>query len=264
MLPAGLSLGGTTGLISGTPTIPGTTSVTITATNVIGSGSALLQITIQDGPLPPPSMSGLPQNLSLEVNANAVLPVNATLNVSYDPGPDYSNLQYIWTITPVENTNSALKSSSLPGTPLLNSSPGNSPVISKTGVPALGLATYTLAPGPYTISDYATNGILVSNIASQTVTLVVADLSSARVYPNPWRSDKGYPSQITMDRLPLGSTVKIFTISGHRIKTLTPNIDTVGWDLTNDAGDKVAAGIYIYVITDGQGDKVRGKLGIIK
>lgn len=50
-LPAGLSVNTTTGLISGTPTAPGTSSVTISATNSGGSGNATLSITI--APIPP-------------------------------------------------------------------------------------------------------------------------------------------------------------------------------------------------------------------
>ena len=45
-LPNGLSVSGTTGLISGTPTAMGTSSVTISATNAGGTGSATLTLTI--------------------------------------------------------------------------------------------------------------------------------------------------------------------------------------------------------------------------
>ena len=45
-LPAGLSVNTVTGLISGTPTTPGTTSVTISATNAAGTGTATLTLTI--------------------------------------------------------------------------------------------------------------------------------------------------------------------------------------------------------------------------
>ena len=48
-LPAGLTLNTSTGLISGTPTLPGTFSANVSATNPIGTGSAALAITI----LPP-------------------------------------------------------------------------------------------------------------------------------------------------------------------------------------------------------------------
>src|SRR5437870_11868248 len=45
-LPAGLSVNTSTGLISGTPTTAGTYSVTISATNSGGTGSATLTLTI--------------------------------------------------------------------------------------------------------------------------------------------------------------------------------------------------------------------------
>jgi uncharacterized repeat protein (TIGR03803 family) len=45
-LPAGLTVSTTTGLISGTPTAAGTTSVTIKATNAGGTGTATLSLTI--------------------------------------------------------------------------------------------------------------------------------------------------------------------------------------------------------------------------
>ncbi len=50
-LPAGLSLNTSTGVISGTPTATGTTSVTIKASNLGGTGSATLTISV--GNLPP-------------------------------------------------------------------------------------------------------------------------------------------------------------------------------------------------------------------
>jgi len=95
----------------------------------------------------------------------------------------------------------------------------------------------------------------------------VSDLSAVQVYPNPWRSDKHAGKSVTFASLPSGSTVKIFTVSGHLIKTLGPQTSALGtasWDLTNDAGEKVASGIYLYLITDSQGDKGRGKMAVIR
>src|SRR5438094_1475128 len=53
-LPAGLSVNTSTGLISGTPTTAGTYSVTISATNAGGTGSATLTLTINH---PPPAIT---------------------------------------------------------------------------------------------------------------------------------------------------------------------------------------------------------------
>jgi|GEM_PF-2432902 len=118
---------------------------------------------------------------------------------------------------------------------------------------------------------------LVSNIvrvvpsrpASLTVTSGAGTLShsnlAVRVYPNPWRADThATHPQITFEGNAPDTTIKIFTTAGHEIKKLTSNGTIVSWDLTNKSGAKVASGIYIYLVTDNQGRKARGKITIIK
>jgi hypothetical protein len=39
---------------------------------------------------------------------------------------------------------------------------------------------------------------------------------------------------------------------------------SVQWDLTNDKGDKVASGVFMYMATDAAGNKVKGKVAIIR
>ena len=90
---------------------------------------------------------------------------------------------------------------------------------------------------------------------------------SPHVYPNPWRSDKHAGNPITFAQLSGNTTIKIFTVSGHLIKTLGAQgsgLGTLTWDLTNDSGSTVASGIYIYLVTNDQGQKARGKLAVIK
>ncbi|MFA5976328.1 MAG: choice-of-anchor Q domain-containing protein [Elusimicrobiota bacterium] len=87
--------------------------------------------------------------------------------------------------------------------------------------------------------------------------------NTIRVYPNPWRGDR-VATGITFDQMTTGSTVKIFTTSGRHIRSLDAPSGSVIWDLKNDSGDKVASGIYLYVITNNQGQRVRGKVVVIR
>lgn len=151
----------------------------------------------------------------------------------------------------------------------------NSPTsFDATGLPA-GLTVSTVsglvsgtpaAAGVFSITLFAING---QGTGSATLTFTIGGAGSGsvitpRVYPNPWRKDKHAGSPITFDQLASGSDVKIFTVSGHKVKELTAVGGSVTWDLTDSSGDSTASGIYIYLITDSQGNKVRGKIAIIK
>ena len=89
-------------------------------------------------------------------------------------------------------------------------------------------------------------------------------VSAGRVSPNPWRSDRHGGVPITFDQLAPGSSVKIFTLSGRWVKTLSAPGGFVNWDRTNDDGSLVASGIYLYVFTSPQGDSTRGRLAVIR
>jgi hypothetical protein len=128
------------------------------------------------------------------------------------------------------------------------------------------LAPYGLEPGFYQITVQAANSSGQTSAPAQAqITLVTADLAAVRVFPNPWRSDRHTnPPGITFDDLPVNTTVKLFTVSGHHVKTLNTAGGSAIWDLTNESGDRIASGIYIYLITTDQGGKKRGKLTVIK
>jgi hypothetical protein len=131
----------------------------------------------------------------------------------------------------------------------------------------VSLAGQTIAPGTYSLAAVASNAAGHSGTLSDVIFIMPSDLSGLEVYPNPWRADRpahaAHPF-VTFSGLTLGTKVKLFTVAGREARELHTDGPSIAWDLTNDAGDKVASGVYLYVITDSQGDKVRGKLAIIR
>jgi hypothetical protein len=184
------------------------------------------------------------------------LPVDTILIAGYPVG---YNVSFRWAVIPAAAT-------ALPPSQSSPSSAGPATAASfTTATNAAPLAAYALAPGDYQVSVIAQDSNGNTSLPAQaSVTLVVSNASLIRVYPNPWRIDKHAGFPITFDNLPLGSTVKIFTVSGHWIRTLTTSAATVTWDRNNDAGEQAASGIYLYLVTDNQGNKTHGKITIIK
>jgi len=88
--------------------------------------------------------------------------------------------------------------------------------------------------------------------------------STVLVYPNPCSTQNMEP-QINFGQIPVGSNMKLFSMStGRLIKTMIGLSGTASWDLTNDSGESVASGIYLYAITDPQNNTVRGKVCVIR
>ncbi len=101
------------------------------------------------------------------------------------------------------------------------------------------------------------------------VSVVATDSSQVRVYPNPWRSDVDQGVPIIFDHLTVDSRIRMFTVSGHLVKKLDAPIFNgsqyqVTWNGTNDSGQPLASGIYLYLVTNDQGQKIRGKFAIIR
>src|SRR5258706_14775904 len=93
---------------------------------------------------------------------------------------------------------------------------------------------------------------------------IFTDLSQTRVFPNPWHAGKSINNYVTFDQMSPNSTVKIFTVSAHWVRSLDAPTGTVTWDLKNDAGDAVASGYYVYLITTPGATKVRGTVAVIR
>jgi hypothetical protein len=127
------------------------------------------------------------------------------------------------------------------------------------------LSLRALTAGPYAISVIAVDawaGRSAPGTAQVTLIAAEGSLGHIRVYPNPWRSDQDTDPHMVFDHLAANTTIKIFTIAGQLVRTLSGN-DAAQWDLHNSAGDRVGSGIYLFLAEDGQGSRARGKIAVL-
>ncbi len=76
-------------------------------------------------------------------------------------------------------------------------------------------------------------------------------------YPNPAKD------KVTFSKLPKGSKITIYTLTGELVYTLEVKDSKSDWYLINKAGKKVSNGIYYYVIKHKNGNKT-GKVAIVR
>ncbi|MFB0526019.1 MAG: Ig-like domain-containing protein [bacterium] len=91
-----------------------------------------------------------------------------------------------------------------------------------------------------------------------------ADLSDAYAYPVPFIPSRG-DTDITFTNISPLCTIKIYTLNGELVSTIehTSGATSYSWDVTNDGGDRLGSGIYLYLIKDAK-NKKKGKLIIIR
>jgi hypothetical protein len=117
-----------------------------------------------------------------------------------------------------------------------------------------------------------TPGVGTSNAATFTITPGAGPAAShgaparaaARAFPNPWRAGRHAGTALSIEGLAPGSRIRIFAPSGARVKTLEAAAGIAAWDLTNDAGQAVATGLYFFVATDSSGRQSVGHLAVFR
>lgn len=87
---------------------------------------------------------------------------------------------------------------------------------------------------------------------------------AVQVSPNPWRRDKHAALPIRFSPISSGSTLRIYSVSSHLVRTLgASGAGALDWDLRNERGEHVASGLYLYNLTNAQGQSAQGKFAII-
>jgi hypothetical protein len=204
-LPAGLNVNTASGLINGTPSVTGTSDVTISATNPAGSGTAALVITITLQP--PPVITSATSAIATEGSA------------------------FNYQITATQNPNSFGASGLPPGLGINTSSgliSGTSSVngtfqvtLSASGTSGIGTASLQLAVGP---SYYW------GNIAGSPGTPGTADGSGTTA-----RFDQ--PTDVTVDA---SGNVYVADYTNETIRKLT--LSGTSWMVTTIAGSPTVSG----------------------
>jgi hypothetical protein len=85
----------------------------------------------------------------------------------------------------------------------------------------------------------------------------------AKVYPSPYSPSRGSSMRFSIDNT-TGGEVKIYTISGRLVKKLLiqSGESEVDWNVLNEDGNSITTGLYIYSITDAEGNRKTGKVAI--
>ena len=195
-----------------------------------------------------------------QLNLPQYLPVNSTIQFKYDPTCNIDHFD--WSMA--EQSGSI---GSAPAGP--SGGAAAAPAFSRafaTRAPTGDLAPQSVPPGYYRIGVKAVSDVgTPSQEGVAYVQLIGDQLGNARVYPNPWRVDKPNNGVVTFDFLTVSTKVRIFDVAGHHVRTLPPTgTGTTTWDLKNEGGQGVASGIYLYLLTDDNGQKATGKLVVIR
>jgi hypothetical protein len=224
----------------------------VTAVNAAGESPASAQVSVTPQAVAPPAPTGV-----------IAVPGNGQATVSWNPSPGATsyNLYRSRTNNVSPSTGYQIKNVT---TPYLNTGwvNGTAYYMVVTAVNSFGESAASTMVSVVPTAQTASSATVPAT--PPLVVAVTSDFSAARVFPNPWRSNLHTGIGMTFDRLTPNSTIKIFSVAGVLSRTLSAPGGSVVWDLKNDSGDRVASGLYIYLITNDQGQKTRGKLAIIR
>jgi hypothetical protein len=85
------------------------------------------------------------------------------------------------------------------------------------------------------------------------------------VYPNPFDPAKAVGHVAKFKNLPDGAYVELYTLAYERVRKLAPANHRAEWDGTNEAGQPVATGIYLYkIFLPGNVPPMTGRLALIR
>lgn len=93
----------------------------------------------------------------------------------------------------------------------------------------------------------------------------VGNMSSLRIFPNPYSYSRHDGDWITIEDLADDATVHVMTVDGRLVRRFQSRGGRIAWDALDDAGQKVSTGVYFIVVTGNTNDQVaRGRVVIVR
>ena len=219
-LPAGLNVNTSTGLISGTPSVTGTFTATISATNAGGTGSATLTITVVP---PTPVITGT-------LSASGEVGVAFSYQITAANSPTSYGASGLPTGLSVNTSNGLIS-----GTPSVSGI--FNATISATNAGGTGSATLaiTVQPGPtISITSPGTNAVGLPSIADSLV-LTATATSAVNTPAVTWSVVSG-PGTVTFANANAASTSATFSTTGTYVLEATVSDGVVSSSATLTVG----------------------------
>jgi len=91
-------------------------------------------------------------------------------------------------------------------------------------------------------------------------TVAAQNFSEIRPYPNPLVIS-GFGEKVTFDKLPFGAKVRIYNLAGELVASLNSGNQ---WNGTNDKGELVASGVYLFFVFEPNGRHHTGKIAVVR
>lgn len=150
----------------------------------------------------------------------------------------------------------------------------NSPTITATSTPTPTFtSTNTMTPTvtvtpTFTHSATSTHTPTVTPTSSPTTTAQPSEsLARVVVFPNPYIEHKENYRTISFIYLTYQAKIRVYDLAGQLIWEAEKNngSDRISWiGVKNEDGQNLASGVYIYIITNRQGEKKTGKIAILR
>jgi hypothetical protein len=98
--------------------------------------------------------------------------------------------------------------------------------------------------------------------------IIEGSFNNLKGYPNPFKPDKAGGKSFKIINIPVDTSMEIFMADGSLVKKLNEsdfgNTGLITWDGTDEAGNVVSNGIYIFAVKAPDGSRRTGKIALLK